>query len=240
MKNIDLSIIVLNYRTLQLTGSCLESIYTSKTHYSYEVLVLDNDSRDGSADLLKKKYPRITLFKENKNYGFARGNNIAAKKARGKYILFLNSDTKLFSDTLEKAMTHICASKNVGVLGVRLLNNDGTVQPSIFRFPSLRLFLAELLFLPTVRFFDDYRFFHYDRERRVDFVSGAFMLIPRSVFQRVQGFDERFFYVCGRNGFMPAYNPCRVYGTLFSLCQIDSLRRRQRRATPVGRYVSSQ
>jgi len=134
----------------------------------------------------------LNLIRNQDNYGFAKGNNLAAKKAYGKYILFLNSDTKIFSDSLENAMTRITRDQRIGVLGVTLLNGDHSIQSSVFRFPSLRLFFAELLFLPIFRLFDDYRFFRYDRERTVDFVSGAFMLLARKIFQQIHGNRVRF------------------------------------------------
>lgn len=143
--------------------------------------------------MIKKKFPQVVLLSEKKNHGFAKGNNLAAAKARGEHLLFLNSDTILFKDTLEKALKKIRADKDIGALGIKLLNKDRSVQRSIFRFPSLKLFLAELLFLPNLGLFNDYRYFSYQKEKSVDFVSGAFLVIPKKVFELANEFDDKFF-----------------------------------------------
>jgi len=190
---LDLSIIILNYKTPDLTINCLKSIYRTKPAFKFETIVLDNNSRDNSQKRIMDSFPQISYLAEKTNHGFAKGNNLAAKKAKGKYLLFLNSDTLVFPDTLEKAFKFIKSQNNIGVLGIKLLNKNKTIQRSIFRFPGLKLFLAELLFLPLLGLFNDYRYFSYKKIKNVDFVSGAFLFIPAQVFRRIKGFDQSFF-----------------------------------------------
>lgn len=189
----DLSIIILNYKTPDLTINCLRSIYKAKVTFSFEVIVLDNNSQDNSKQKITKLFPRVKFLVEKTNHGFAQGNNLAAKKATGKFLLFLNSDTLLFADTLEKTFDFVKQQPKIGALGIKLLNKDRSTQRSVFRFPSLKLFLAELFFLPNLGLFNDYRYFSYKKTRTVDFVSGAFILIPAKIFHQIQGFDRSFF-----------------------------------------------
>ncbi len=192
-KKTDLSIIILNYKTPDLTCDCLKSVYESNSSFQYEIIVFDNNSGDASEEIIRQKFPKIKFIRAKTNYGFAKGNNLAAEQTGGEYLLFLNSDTVLFPNTLEKTLLRIKKDPQLGVLGPRTLNIDQTVQQSIFRFPSLHLFLAELLFLPRLKVFDDYRYFDYSQEKDVDFVIGAFFLIKRKVFMEIGKFDERFF-----------------------------------------------
>ncbi len=189
----ELSIIIINYRKPKLTIDCLKAVFSSQAAVSFEVLVLDNNSQDNSAKIIKKKYPQVKYLQAEKNLGFAGGNNLAAKKAQGKYLLFLNNDTLIYPDTIEKALARIKRDRQIGVLGSKILNKDKTLQRSVYRFPSLRLFFAELFFLPNLKLFNDYRYFKHDREKKVDFVIGAFLLMPAALFKKLGGFDERFF-----------------------------------------------
>lgn len=193
-KTVFCSIIILNYRTPELTCNCLKSLFQAQIPLAYEVIVLDNNSGDKSAEIIKKKFPRIKLIKSKINLGFAGGNNLAAQSAQGKYMLFLNSDTLLFPDTLTRTFNFVLQTKlQPGVVGIKLLNKDQTVQRSVFRFPSLRFFLADVFFLPLFGLFDDYRYFSYQTIKLVDFVAGAFMLIPAKLFKKAHGFDDTFF-----------------------------------------------
>lgn len=189
----DLSIIIINYKTSKLTVNCLSSIFKSKLKYNYEVIILDNNSQDNSKKIITEKFPQVKYIQEKKNHGFAQGNNLAEKKATGKYLLFLNSDTLIYPDTLQKTLGRIASDDSVGILGPKILNKDKSLQRSVFRFPGLKLFLAELLFLPNLRLFNDYRYFKYNKEKNVNFVIGAFMLMPSALFRTLGGFDERFF-----------------------------------------------
>ena len=191
-KNPDLSVIILNYKTPKLTCDCLRSIYKSKTENSFEIIVLDNNSQDNSQKLITKEFPHVIFLQEKTNHGFSRGNNIAARRAKGEYLLFLNSDTLIFQDTIEKALNRIKKDSGIGALGSKILNPDRTIQRSVYAFPSLKLLLAEMFFLPNLGF-NGYRYFKHDKEKYVDFVSGTFVLIKKSLFRQLNGFDEDYF-----------------------------------------------
>jgi hypothetical protein len=133
----DLSIIIVSYNTKELTLSCIESIYESKPKIDLEVIVVDNGSNDGSVEALEE-LKGIRLIKNKKNLGFSRANNQAIKKARGKHILLLNSDTIVKEGAVDKLCWFAEKRQGVGVVAPRLLNPDGSVQASVFRFPTIK------------------------------------------------------------------------------------------------------
>ena len=189
---IKLSIVIINYNTFDLTTLCLTSIgkqYKKQLESSeFEIIVVDNKSTDDSVESLKSA-KGIELVENKENYGFAKGANIGAAHAKGKYILFLNSDTEVkdggFLDMISFLEEHI----DVGILGGRLVNLDGSLQASTGKFYNpintfLMLFGGEragfLRKSPTTI-------------GSVDWVSGAAMMVKRDPFDRLGGFDEAFF-----------------------------------------------
>jgi GT2 family glycosyltransferase len=191
------SIIIINYKTPQLTINCLESLYKHENKSNYETIIIDNNSKDESLELIKKKFPHIQLIESNNNLGFAGGNNLGAKQAKGKYLLFLNSDTIITEPFIDDLIINIEKKEKIGIIAPKLLNQDKTIQESVFKFPTLWRAICESFFLssilPNNKVIGDYRNFNYDTEKQVDFVSGACFLIKKTIFDSINGFDESFF-----------------------------------------------
>lgn len=193
---IELSIIVLSFNTALLTKQTIESILTSlkSTSIKYEIIVFDNASQDKTTDLIEKLtriYPQIHLIKHGKNLGFSKGNNEAVKSAKGKYILFLNSDIIVQDDAISKLFEYYKNnSQTVHFLGGKLFNKDRSIQPSAGLFYSLFIIFGALFMK------GDYwglTRFSPDVVKRIDWVSGACLLTSKELFLKVGGFDEKIF-----------------------------------------------
>ena len=189
-----LSIIILNYKTKDLTLNCLGSIFKQYgkriADKEYEVIVVDNASFDGSIERVRLEFGKKLLIVENKkNYGFAKGCNMGAKSARGKYLLFLNSDTQILDRGFSKMIDFLEKNPKIAILGGKLENNDESPQPSAGKFYSLFNLLIMLLGLERVGFLRS----SPNKIKRVDWVSGACMMVRKDVFEKLKGFDENFF-----------------------------------------------
>ena len=192
-----LSAIIVSYNTREMTLDCLKTLYGELKDIDAEVWVVDNASRDGSAEAIVSAYPDARVIASETNLGFGAANNRAMSEACGAYFLLLNSDAFPCPGAVRALIDYMNAHPDVGVAGPRLLNRDGSVQLSCFRFPSpMRCWLENLWISAAFRgnaLICDYRQWAHDRERIVDFVSGACLLARRDVFERVGGFDEKFF-----------------------------------------------
>ncbi|MUG73955.1 glycosyltransferase family 2 protein [Paenibacillus validus] len=196
----DLSIIVLNYNTKQLTLNCLESIRNSVTEYLYEIILVDNHSTDGSIEAFEKHYPEIELIRNQVNVGFSKGNNQAMKIARGRYVLLLNSDTIVNSDTLDVMLQFMDQQPTVGAAGCKVVLPDGSLDKACrrgFPTPSASFYYAfgfAKLF-PRVPRFNQYQLSYLDPDQDypVDCLVGAFMMVRREVIDQVGMLDEDFF-----------------------------------------------
>lgn len=197
MKKIDLSIIIVSFNTKDITKNCLDSINRSlwKSKIKYEIIVVDNNSHDGSKEMLeeyaKNKNNKTVYLQTNENLGFGKGNNFALKYAQGKYLLLLNSDTIILNRAIEKLFYFYQQNeKKVHFLGGKLLNKDLTPQPSACHFFSLPVVFASL-FLKG-----DYwglTRFSPNKFKKVDWVSGAYILTKKSYYQKLGGFDKNIF-----------------------------------------------
>ncbi|MBN1263307.1 MAG: glycosyltransferase family 2 protein [Candidatus Pacebacteria bacterium] len=190
-KRIDLSIIIISFNTRQLLKSCLISLFQITDKLFFEVIVVDNNSQDGSVELVKKEFPQVKLIANKDNLGFGRANNQGLKEARGKMILFLNSDTIVHSRALEELTHFLKFNPKVGVVGPKLLNRDGTDQASAGSFPYLGI-CAIMLF---AEHFWPNRLVRGSgaQIRLVDWVMGAAMVFRKEVLDQVGGFDENIF-----------------------------------------------
>src|SRR5262245_41835730 len=190
-----LSVVVVNWNTQALLRRCLASVGRFLSGVPHEVLVVDNASRDGSADMVAVEFPQARLFRNSNNLGFGRANNQAMAAAQGEFFLLLNSDAELLDDGTARLLERVRARPGVGVAGLRILRPDGGVQASAGRFPTLRrlciagFWLNRVLPRPIT---EDLLLGHYwDHcvEREADWVIGACMLVRRSVFRETGGFD---------------------------------------------------
>lgn len=206
--SIDISIITVNYNSLNYIKSCVDSISSSlcsKGPAFCELIIVDNGSSDGSADYIERlteQYGNIYLTGESKNLGFCKACNLGASKANGKFLLFLNPDTKFISGSTEEVIRFYdkkSKDSKVGVIGAKLVNPDGTIQYSCRSFPTLARQFYESYFL--YRLFKNSPVFgayflswwDHNSAREVDWLSGAFMFMKREDFDRTGGFDEDYF-----------------------------------------------
>lgn len=192
----DLSIVIVNWNTRDLLYDCLRTVFAGLVPLRTEVLVVDNGSSDGSAEMVRTEFPKARLIETGRNLGFAGGNNVALRIAMGRYVLLLNTDTLVHGDVLPRAVAWLDAHPQVGVMGPRVLNADGTVQPSSSAFPSLKYLALQTLGLTRVARWDSYRMTGWDRttERRVEVISGAAMFVRRAAMDQVGLLDEAFFF----------------------------------------------
>ncbi|MCC6729999.1 MAG: glycosyltransferase family 2 protein [Chthonomonadales bacterium] len=200
--DVDLTIIIINWNTRDELRDSLASIRARPHRHTVEVVVSDNASSDGSRAMLAEEFADVRLIVSPSNAGFGAGNNRAIPAARGRFVMFLNSDTIVTPGALDSLVEFADAHPDIGIVGPRLLNRDGSLQYSCRHFPNLgtgffrntplgRLF-------PRNRFNQDYLLTDWDHatERDVDWVSGAALMIRREALDRLGGFDEGFFMYC--------------------------------------------
>ncbi|MFT5645524.1 MAG: GT2 family glycosyltransferase [Aureispira sp.] len=197
MKKIDLSIVIVNYNTYNLTCTCINTIIASKIAYNYEIILVDNASTDVKSITFKEKYPAIVLIESSTNQGFGRANNLGMEGAKGDYILLLNSDTEIKKDTLERGIT-VLKEQQADLYSCAQVLGDGT--PFFYKKSSFHLghSLQTVLYnLPLyhLSFFSKKRTDQVavDQITEVQTVSGAFMLFDRAIFDETKGFDPDFF-----------------------------------------------
>lgn len=197
--DVDISVVIVSYNTRDITAQSVASIFAHGKDVRFEVIVVDNASTDGSVEALKQAFPQITVIASPVNGGFGTGNNLGFGASRGRYLLVLNSDTKIRPGTLSGCVTYMDRHPEVGVLGCRARYEDGRSQSTIFRYPRLRSLLAGCLIpnriVRNTSLFGDQRYASLSREeiQDVETVAGCFMCVPRQVLEMVGGFDERFF-----------------------------------------------
>lgn len=200
--SVRLSVVIVNWNTVDLLRACLLSMdadYLGRA--DCEVIVVDNHSADGSPDMVEREFAgRVTLMRMSENLGFSGGNNVALRVARGEYVVLLNSDTEVCGDALWQMCDYLDANDRVGALGARLLNPDGSVQMSCRSFPSYRtaLFHRKSIItrlFPGNRFSREYLMSGSDHEQtmEVDWVIGACLMTRRTVIDEVGLLDDGFF-----------------------------------------------
>lgn len=199
-KSIDVSILMVSYNTRDLTAAALQSIVSQTSGLKYEIIVVDNASSDGSAEMLQRHSAVSRLIALNVNIGFARANNLAAEYAQGRYILLLNTDTVILNRAIERLVEFAEAHKQYLVWGGRTLFADGSLNPSsvwrhitvwslICRISGLSGFFSKSDLFNREAFGDWKR----DRVREVGIVAGCFFLMPATVWNALGGFDPLFF-----------------------------------------------
>ena len=194
--SLDISVILVSYNTLEMTKKALNDLFASIGDLKIEVLMIDNASKDGSAGMLRREYPQITLIENAKNVGFGRANNQAVPLVRGKYVLLLNTDAFVQPDTLLKTKQYMDEHPKCGMLGVKLLGRDGVLQPSCRYFPtSWNIFLERTNLkkvFKSTRLIDNMAWDH-NSVRDCDWVPGCYALIRKEVIDQVGLFDPRYF-----------------------------------------------
>ena len=198
VKNMDLSIVIINHNTRQLTKQTVESILDTKPQFIYEIIVVDNSDKE--EEQYKSDNPFVKVLGHVENKGFAHGCNIGAAIARGDYLLFLNSDTIMQKNTLDASVLYMKQNSDVGGLGVQVVLADGQLDHACRRgFPTpwnAFCYFAHIdRLFPNIPVFNGYRLSHLDRSKTydVDAVTGAYLMMPAELYKKLGGFDETFF-----------------------------------------------
>lgn len=198
---LDLTIVILNYNTKDLTLKCLKSIFKRKWNTAFEVWAVDNASTDTSVEEIKKNFPKVKLIASNKNLGFSKGNNLALRKTykKARYSLLLNSDTEVLPRSLDN-LIKFAENSGAGIASCKLLNPDGSFQPNggeLPRFLPMFFWLSgiddifrKILPLPSFHREDEK---YYQNRKKVGWVSGSVMLIKNTVFEKIGFLDGKIF-----------------------------------------------
>ncbi len=194
-----LSIIIVSWNTCEFLDRCLVSIETEvqRNELEVEVIVVDNNSHDGTQKMIRETHPQVRLIESEQNLGFSAGNNIGLAEAHGKWLMLLNPDTEVVGDALSELIRFLQAHPAVGLVGPALFYEDGTQQVSRHRFPSLfSLFIAST---PLYSLFSSFLKGYYmtneplTQSMPVDWLSGAALVLRRDVYKNVGGLDDTFF-----------------------------------------------
>jgi GT2 family glycosyltransferase len=195
-----LSVIIVNYNVKYFLEQCLHSALQAPATVEAEIIVIDNASTDGSVEYLQPLYPEVKFITSKENMGFAKANNLALKKAKGEYVLFLNPDTLVPEDCFEKCVRFMENNLKAGALGIRMLDGSGKFLAESKRsFPTASTAFYKLIGLsvlfPKSKIFNKYSLGYLDEYENhvVDVLAGAFMLVRKSVLEEVGSFDETFF-----------------------------------------------
>jgi len=185
-----------SYNTAEMTKKAIDLVKQSKHQLNLEIFVVDNASRDGSAEMVAQTFPDVTLITNAINVGFGRANNQVLPQYRGRYVLLLNTDAFVEADTIQKTVAFMDSHPTTGILGVKLLGRDGVLQPSCRYFPTpFNIFLNRTgLFklFPSTQLVDDMAWDHQS-VRDCDWVPGCYYLIRKEAIDQVGLFDQRYF-----------------------------------------------
>ena len=195
----DISVIIVNWNGLRFLIECLESLSHFKSTRHMEVIVVDNASTDGSADVVARRFPGVILIRNAANLGFAKGNNIGIRASKGKYIFLLNSDIKVLNGCLDALADYMDAHTDIGIIGPKILNEDLSHQSSCRYFPSLWNNFCEATGLARLfrqdRFFSGEHMFHFNGRQTidVDVLVGCFWAVRRQALEDFGLLDEGYF-----------------------------------------------
>lgn len=194
----NLSIVISTTNCYEYLEKCLRSIEETITGIEYEIICADNNSSDGTVAKVRQHFPKVHMIALDDNTGFAFSTNKGLEVAQGKHVLVLNPDTVLLGDAVKKSMDFLDENPEAGVVAVKLLNEDGSLQPSLTSFPTLWNYFLESTFLYLLfgksKIINAYfpEDFGYDEVKEIDVVKGCYMLIRKEILDKVGHFDTRF------------------------------------------------
>ncbi len=195
----DLSIIILNYKSQGLLKQCLRHIDRLTIESEFEVIVVDNASDDGTGQMLANQFPSVRFIQSDTNLGYGGGMNLGLKRATGRYQLILNPDIAILTNELEAMMRYMDEHQDIGILGPKLINPDSSLQYTCYRFPSFLMPIYRRTVLGKIpwikRKVEDYLMTWWDHKtpRDVDWLLGGCLLCRKSVLDTISLFDDRFF-----------------------------------------------
>ena len=192
----DVSIIIINYKVKEYIIPCIESIYkhTSKS-LRYEILVIDNNSNDGSIDAIKSQFSDVKIYENTENIGFSKAVNQGAETAIGKYIFILNPDTKLIEDSISILFTFLEKNETVAVVGPAIVTESGIKQQSYWKEPTLINTILSIYHLDFLNYKKNYRNEIGDKTILVDSISGGAFFVQKDVFQNLNGYHPNLFWM---------------------------------------------
>ena len=196
----QLSVIILNYNVRYFLEICVLSVQNALSQIDGEIIVVDNNSQDGSCEMMKQRFPNVTIIQNNDNIGFPKGNNIGVAHAKGEYICILNPDTVVAEDTFSKIVAFAKEQKKLGIIGCKLIDGAGKFLPESKRgVPTPWVAFTKIVGLyklfPKSKLFGKYYAGHLAENQtgKVDILVGAFMVMKRELYLEVGGFDEKCF-----------------------------------------------
>lgn len=187
-----LSVILVNWNTCNLTIQCIKSIFKDSYDIDIEVIVSDNASVDGSADLISKLFPHVNIIRNSENLGFAKGNNVALQQSKGKYICLVNTDVEIIPGCFAELIKTIESNPKIGIAGPQAMHADKTVQVTARKETSYLNTLARIFWLDTL-----FPFLNWHSQKKIEEVevlSGCFWLIRKDALNEVGLLDENFFF----------------------------------------------
>ena len=220
---LDVSVVIVSWNTRDILRGCIRSIFEQTREASFEVFVIDNNSHDGSVEMVRAEFPRVTLIANTQNRGFAAACNQGMRALSARYTLLLNPDTIVLDDAISRCVRYADLHADVGVVGCQVLENENRISPTGFSFPSpLNVFLALSGLsraFPRSRLFGRPELGWWERnsEQDVDVVTGMFMLVRREAIAQVGLMDESYFvyseeadwcYRFSQAGWRRVFTPC--------------------------------
>ena len=220
---LDLTVIISNYNTRELLRNCLKSIYQHTRGITFEVICVDDNSHDGSADMVAENFPDVVLVRNDVNHSYAKNQNVGIRLSRGRYACLLDSDTMFIGNAFGALIRFMDENPEVAACGPTLLNPDGTVQHDIRRFAGAGTFFLQTLnwhkFSPKSRLMSRYYCSDFDfaKAQQVEAIGTTVFVLRRSTWQQVGMLDERFRwamvdlayeYMLKQKGYKVFYTPC--------------------------------
>lgn len=198
-----ISIIINNYKTRGLLKQCLKGILANPPSAEYEIIVVDNNSGDGSVELVREQFPQVKLFASEQNLGHHKGNNLGINNSSGEYVLILNTDIAIMDNAIDKMLAFMESHSEAALVGPKLKNPDGSIQMSCLRFPHLFTPFYRRTTLGRLKFAQEevrkYLMEDFDHQstKPVDWILGACEMVRRSAIEKVGGMDESLFLYFG-------------------------------------------
>ena len=194
----QLSVIILNYNVRYFLELCIVSVQNAIKNIDAEIIVVDNNSLDGSCNMMKQRFPHVKLIENNENLGFPKGNNIGVAIAKGEYICILNPDTVVAEDTFSQVLAFAQKQNDLGIVGVKLIDGTGNFLPESKRgtpTPFVAFTKITGLYKIFPNMFGKYYAQHLSENKsgKVEILVGAFMLLKRDLYNKIGGFDENCF-----------------------------------------------
>jgi len=195
----ELSVIIVHHQTPELLKLCLNSIKKTVRDINHEVIIVDSATSRKSAELMKEKFPEAIFLPHKENLGYSRGVNLGIQKAKGKYLLILNPDVIVVGDSIQKMLDYMKKHSDIGMLGPKMLNFNGTAQRTYFGFYKPITIIARRTFLGRFKPFKKalYDFLMADSDvdkiQTPDWLMGSAIMVNKQVIEKVGGMDERFF-----------------------------------------------